>query len=988
MRATQLLVLFLVGCGWQLSPEGSYFDERIEPTLRESCALTTSGCHIADERGSAMGNLDLSTYDGLMRRSDVLVPYGPYSRSLFFLKSSDPIQIAVDTLDGPVDITTDIRHGGGLNIETGSRAFSEISRWLDSGFSRTGIPVDRAPAATGDCVPGASAAPGFLPDSVPVPEESFTRFVSEVQPVLVEACGAASCHGARLADFHIACGETEAEQRWNYWISLQMTSLDPATSELLSRPLATARGGAFHGGGDNFDSTSDEGYQRILGWAEDLASRAPDQVEESEITEGYRFFVNRVQPLLVRKGCMALACHSPMSMKLNLRGGARGTFSRFARHRNYKMSLKFLATESPDPNQSRIIAKNLFTRDAHPDGDGITHRGGPLLEDFFGGAARPEDCVGVDVDGGDLNEIPAYCVFVRWHEIERAAAALEPLHHMVWVERPPGIGRVTDFDTYRPGADLRIAEASLDATGALVLGASSSVLPSCGIDPSVADVRRPRSSWDGTRFAFAARMSASTPLRIYEANADGSDCAPIAGLAASAMEQDGILIHDFDPAYAPHGHIAFASTRGTSFGRPTRTPSSFEPNADIYLYDPEAGSVRQLTFLLDQQLATGFMQDGRVTYTHEKRELDFHMITLRRTNFDGGDYHPLYASRHSLGFDLATDVQALPDGNFVFVAGALNAPEAAGTIAVFNRSVGADRDDPDPEDRSYLHSLRMPLHGASTGGVGLYRSPAVLPHGRVVISCAPTVTDPDATAVDFDLCMLDVRSGEVTPVLSRPGVALLDATALFARPNRGVLRSDGGGIDRPDILPDETDAVVHFNDFPMFQSLMFENIRTGRPIDARIGGIELLRHLPPPVGVTSAAEVPGQMVTDSYGSYYANPVSLGWAPTYADGSMRIRVPAGIPLSYQATDAMGGRLELPEGAPLVGPSRQREHIQYYPGERIKRSIPRRFFNSVCGGCHGSISGRELDIGIDFDVITGASVNTAQGATPLDVMGEEE
>ena len=64
--------------------------------------------------------------------------------------------------------------------------------------------------------------------------------------------------------------------------------------------------------------------------------------------------------------------------------------------------------------------------------------------------------------------------------------------------------------------------------------------------------------------------------------------------------------------------------------------------------------------------------------------------------------------------------------------------------------------------------------------------------------------------------------------------------------------------------------------------------------------------------------------------------------------------------------------------------QREHVQYYPGERIKRSIPRRFFNTTCGGCHGSISGRELDVSIDVDVVTGASDTLARGTEPHDLM----
>jgi hypothetical protein len=35
------------------------------------------------------------------------------------------------------------------------------------------------------------------------------------------------------------------------------------------------------------------------------------------------------------------------------------------------------------------------------------------------------------------------------------------------------------------------------------------------------------------------------------------------------------------------------------------------------------------------------------------------------------------------------------------------------------------------------------------------------------------------------------------------------------------------------------------------------------------------------------------------------------------------------------------------------------------------MPRTLFDGVCAGCHGSISGRELDVGFDIDVLTTAS-----------------
>src|SRR5207344_2784608 len=94
----------------------------------------------------------------------------------------------------------------------------------------------------------------------------------------------------------------------------------------------------------------------------DITKRRPELVRwaPSADEEGLRFFANRVQPTLVRKGCMFLACHSPaMFHDLRLRGGSRGEFSEVATRKNYEMSRLMLALESPNPNDSRLLGKNL-----------------------------------------------------------------------------------------------------------------------------------------------------------------------------------------------------------------------------------------------------------------------------------------------------------------------------------------------------------------------------------------------------------------------------------------------------------------------------------------------------------------------------------------------------------------------------------------------------------------------------------------------------
>lgn len=986
-----MLLVCTGGCQQPLAPEGGFYEDRIGPTLEASCALTTSGCHLADERGTAAGNLDVGSYDALRRRTDALIPYGPYPRPLLLLKVDEPQEITVETHDPPdparpdvrsVVIRTDIRHAGGATMPRGSRGFAQLAAWLESGFTRTGVPAPQVVEATGGCASGPGSASGFSADAEPADRALFDRFVAEVQPVLAAHCAASSCHGAPLADFHIACGSDEAERRWNYFITLQHLADPPDRSELLRRPLAIARGGAFHGGGDTFLTTDDPGYRALLAWGEAVRAQAPHLVREDDASEGYRFFVNRVEPTLVRKGCMMLGCHSPVSPIFELRGGAGGAFSRFARRRNYELARKMLAVDSPDPNQSRIIAKNLFPIDG-----GIAHRGGSLLEDFLGASARPADCAGIDANTADLNEIPAYCVMVRWHAIEREEAVrggqldADPVRAVVWVARPPGLGELDDLDTHRPGADLRIADASLDASLALSLGASRSLLAGCGIDPRDADVRTPAASFDAERVVFAARTRAGAPLRLWSVGADGAGCAPIEGLAPAEDERDGVLLHDLDPAFAPDGRMVFASTRGLAQGRPTRAPASLAPNADLYVFDPSDRSIRQLTFLLNQERAPAFMQDGRVIYTVEKRELDFHMLALRRQNLDGGDYHPLYASRHSLGFAAATEVEQLPDQNFLFVAGPLHAAEGAGSIALFNRSVGPDQEG--REERGYLRSLAFPARSLHHGGRGLFRSPSPLPSGRALVACAPDVTDAGGP-VDFDLCELEPRSGALRRIGGDPGVSEAEVIAIWRRLDRGVLQSDGGGIDRPRIVAGAADAEVHFNDFPMIQTLMFANTRIGRPIDYRIGGFEVLVHQPPPAGTIAFDGLGDRVVSDTYGRFYAEREVLGWVPLFEDGSTRMRLPGGLAISFRMTDETGSLLDMPEGDAVSGPDMQREHEQYYPGERIQRSISRRFFNAVCGSCHGSISGRELDVGVDLDVITGASANAARDAAPFDLM----
>jgi hypothetical protein len=1002
-----------IGCAPRDLPTGSYFDDNIQPILSTSCVRQNTGCHLATPAGTAVGNLDMSSFDSLMRRDDVLDPYGPYPLPLALLKTGDPITIRVETFgetdgvpleDRLVDVTTDIRHAGGSTFDLGTSGFALVQQWVRNGHTRTGSPPRTLRVSEGACRSGAGTAPGFDPSAAPGP--GFGPFVASVNSVLVSSCAGGVCHGNPSADMYLSCGATDAEQRWNYWVATQFVSESTSVSEILRRPLSVLRGGTFHEGGDVIDSTEDVRYRAIFDWA---ASLTPEELRPT-IPPGYserglRFFANRVQPVLVQKGCMFLNCHSPsMFHDLRLRGGSGGHFGRLATVLNYDIARALLAVDSDNPNESRLIAKNLFPGDQVAGGDGIQHRGGSLLEDFGVGAdgapnaADPTDCAAFSDDQLDhdpLSDVPAYCIFARWHDIEHeeahpGLAPAEVVSAVVWVNRPAGVGRPEDFDTYRPGATLRSASAVSPPTGPLALGGDTELSASCGFPAGQADIRGPAASWDGTFVAFAARTSASTPYRLYRVMLDGSGCAPIPGIAPATDSASGILLHDFDPAFAPDGRMVFASTRGYlsdgPIGRtgPTRTPASLAPNANLFVVDAD-GSVRQLTFLLNQEMQPSFMGDGRIIFTAEKRELEFHQFAGRRLNLDGGDYHPLFGQRESVGFRSTTEIVELLDRNLAMVAAPLDAVDGAGTIAIVNRSIGPDQDDRDPADRQFIHSIRYVSPSAFSGGTGAFRSPYPLPNGHLLVSCAPGATSLTAGPFAFELCDLDPDSGDVVPIGGGAG-ANVEGVAVFAREGHPVFRSsffEANG--HTEIVAGDTNAQILYADLPMLGTLMFGNRRTGRPIDQDVEGVDVFESLAPPDGATSFgdASVASSVMTDAFGQFFVSRRMTQHVDLAADGSAHILIRGGMPMQLRLTDRSGTPLMFDGTGIFTGEMIQRETVQFYPGERIRQSMPRSFFNSLCGGCHGSISNRELDIAADIDILTRASPRIlARDEAPID------
>lgn len=1017
-----MVSLVPAGCSSDGAPSSTYFERSISPILQSSCVRTNTGasCHVATPKGNAFGNLDTATFAGIDKRRDLLADYGPYGQPAFLLKVIANGQIDVQSYDGSkVTLTADVKHTGGPILDPTASGFQALKRWIQNGATennggRPPVTVERKP-----CNPFVPRETGFDPNVDPQGKD-FATFKTRANAVIGEKCSAGNCHGTSANELYFTCGgptATPEQVRWNYFAASEYLAKTPEQSELLRKPLAPAVGGSFHEGGVIFESQDDSGYGALRDWSAEHGPAKNDAAAAAGA--GFAFFASKVQPVLAKKGCMMMQCHSAaMFHDYRLRGGSGGAFSFSATRRNYELSIAQLSIESDDIDASRMVRKNLYRPDQYDGGVGVLHRGGPLFEDFGTTPARGELCDNAkagqiapnyalppyDYQAGDLDKIPPYCVVREWLKVERTKANLTPLTAIVYVKRtiPQGADRFQDFDVYAPGAELRsVKVAMLGPT--LTPGADESLNGKCGLDKSTADIKRPAVSWDGKKIAFAARTSASEPLQIYEMNADGSACGKLADLNAGAPSQNGLLVHNFDPAYSPpdgagQSTIVFASTRGNlangayDYQGPQRTPSDpTKPNANLYGFEPASKKVRQLTFLLNTERMPSFMQDGRIIFTAEKRAPNFYQLALRRLNLDGGDYHPLFAQRSSIGFSQATSVVELADKDFATIMSEPGVPHGAGQLAFINRSIGLDYTSTKPSDyildasvinpaapaspepRFFLRSLSFP-DGGGTGkpgvaGSGVYASPSPLPNGNVLVSYG-AATDPASFSGDYDIYMLNKITGERTKVAGEAGTAEVDAVAVFGRPAKGIFRSTFDEANgHTQMLAGRTEADITILSTPVLASLLFQNTPTGRLLETDMKSFDLYEDMPPP---TDYANFDGSanVVSDSFGKVYVKRRKLGAVPVQEDGSAHFTVPGGLPILLGLpASKLSNERKLPRF--------QREQMVFAPGEYSHQSFKPQFFDGLCGQCHGSISGRALDSGLKPDMLTQASEVIAKG-----------
>jgi hypothetical protein len=147
------------GCSSCDSPAGrTYYERNIEPILQQKCAGNTSGCHSTntdDPYQFAAGNFDVTSFDNVQKRRDVLTRFGPYPAPLLLIKAiapeiPDPLkpsrlqfQYGLDPADPtgntPAFRDIEVLHAGGAILQLNSDAYLTLQTWLENGATENGL---------------------------------------------------------------------------------------------------------------------------------------------------------------------------------------------------------------------------------------------------------------------------------------------------------------------------------------------------------------------------------------------------------------------------------------------------------------------------------------------------------------------------------------------------------------------------------------------------------------------------------------------------------------------------------------------------------------------------------------------------------------------------------------------------------------------------------------------------------------------------------
>lgn len=426
----------------------------------------------------------------------------------------------------------------------------------------------------------------------------------------------------------------------------------------------------------------------------------------------------------------------------------------------------------------------------------------------------------------------------------------------------------------------------------------------------VGSFQGPDLSFDGKRVLFAA-------CRFHPGLADERDKANKARVPESAfyhIHEIGIdgtghrqitrgKYDDFDPRHLPSGDIVFVSTRkGTAiqcsqwFSDSTRGNDHADsyvrcggdnyrpvPVFTLHAMSPAGEGIRPLSAFENFEWTPSVANDGLILYTRWDYidRFNGHFFSLWSANQDGGNPQLVYGN-YTVKPQVKFEARAIPgSGKIVFTAGAHHSI-SGGTLCLLDRARGTEGEDPltrlTPEVRfpeteaNDEHYFSGPWPLSEEFFLVSWADSKLPPHGRFEDGQNPV----NASGI----YLLDTF-GNLELLHRDPGLSSVSPIPVVARPRPPVQPAiadwSGGGEGR----------------------MLVQDVSRGLEGVSR-GTIKRLRLVAVPPKVQPQMNNPVLGVSNEDPGKYV----LGTVPVEEDGSAYFRVPAGVPVFFQALDAGG------------------------------------------------------------------------------------
>jgi hypothetical protein len=529
--------------------------------------------------------------------------------------------------------------------------------------------------------------------------------------------------------------------------------------------------------------------------------------------------------------------------------------------------------------------------------------------------------------------------------------------------------------------DIRFSQVS-EAGGDLYLknyaaGGAEEVNLTGSVTGGEGDVRDVSVSFDGTKLLFSLRLPLiedaepedQPTWNIWEYDIPSQSLQRV--IVSDITAEDG---HDRFPQYLPDGRIVFSSTRQRlakarllDEGKPqylAMERSVDEPAMVLHVMNSDGTNITQISFNRSHDFSPSVLANGQIVFSRWDNADGNNAIHLYRMNPDGTELELLYGlNSHDTGTEGST-VQFLrpiemPDGRILALLLPFDGTDGGGDLVYIDTATYVDNDQPTWENtglngpaQSQATILQVTTDGSlSSGGQLGSAYPLFDGTDRMVISWSQCraleedtilpcteerLANPDSEAAPplYSLYIYDDDEQTQQPIVKpKEGIIYTDAVVAVSRTVPTILPDKTAGVDLDPTLVSDKAGLLHIRSV-----YDLDGVDVADPDIATLADPSQTRADQRParfLRLIKQVTIPDDDVLDFPNSAFGATTRfgmrevIGYAPIEPDGSVQVKVPANVPVSFSILDADGRRIDQPHGF----------WLQFRPGEEV-----------TCGGCH--------------------------------------